>query len=112
MDSIVDILEMRQHSTDIAFTELARGGKEVASLSFGELFRGAAAIAVRLQGEGLAGQSVLLLLANGLDFIVAFYGCLMAGCVAVPQKLPKQAELARFRDIQRTTGAQVVLTTA
>ena len=53
-------------------------------LTYAALDRRARAIAVRLRDMGLAGQRVLLAYPHGLDFITGFFGCLYAGCTAVP----------------------------
>jgi acyl transferase domain-containing protein/acyl-CoA synthetase (AMP-forming)/AMP-acid ligase II/NADPH:quinone reductase-like Zn-dependent oxidoreductase/acyl carrier protein/short-subunit dehydrogenase len=49
----------------------------------------ALALAEQLRARGLTGQRVLLLSAQGLDFAVAFFGCLYARCVAVPTIAPR-----------------------
>lgn len=53
-------------------------------LTYGDLDRQARAVAARLQQVGATGQRALLVYEPGLDYIVAFYGCLYAGVVAVP----------------------------
>ena len=53
-----------------------------------ELDRRARALAGRIQARAEAGDRVLVLCAPGLDYIVAFFGCLYAGTVAVPAYPP------------------------
>src|SRR5215216_7305834 len=79
----------------VAFTFLADGEAEAGRLAYGELDRQAAAIAAALRETVPPGERALLLYPPGLDFIVAFFGCLYAGVVAVPAYPPHPAQLAR-----------------
>src|SRR5690348_4224648 len=65
------------------------------SLTFGELDRRARAIAQRLSAAVGPGDRVLLLHPPGLDYAIAFYGCLYAGCVAVPAFPPDDGRMRR-----------------
>ena len=49
---------------------------------------------------------------QGLDFVAGFFGCLFAGCVAVPTYLPTRRTLDRFDAIAADSGASLVLSTA
>ena len=53
-------------------------------LTRGELDRRARDLAVRLASRGLAGERALLLYPAGLEFIVAFFGCLYAASWRCP----------------------------
>ncbi|MFC5750558.1 fatty acyl-AMP ligase [Actinomadura rugatobispora] len=57
-------------------------------LGFAELDRRARAVAARLNALGLRDRAVLLLYPEGLEFLVAFLGCLYARAIAVPAPLP------------------------
>ena len=59
-------------------------GDARAVLTYAGLDLQARALAVRLVGMGLRGERAVLLFPPGLDFVVAFFGCLYAGVVAVP----------------------------
>src|SRR5208282_1418667 len=83
-----------------------------AVLTHAQVDRRARAIAARLQDMGLAGQRVLLAYPHGLDFITGFFGCLYAGCVAVPTYLPHRRTLNRFGAIVADAGAHLVVSTA
>ena len=62
---------------------------------------------------GLAGGRALLLYPPGLEFIVAFFGCLYAGVVAVPAYLPRpNRPMTRLRSIVEDARPSVVLTCA
>jgi 8-amino-7-oxononanoate synthase len=84
-----------------------------ASLTYAQLDWGARAIAARLQDLGFAGQCVLLVYPPGLDFITAFFGCLYAGCVAVPTYPPHRHHmLERFQAVAADAGARLALSNA
>src|SRR5690606_19210826 len=62
----------------------------VATLTYRELYQQACGVAAELQQRSLTGERALLLYPAGLDFIVAFFGCLLAGVVAVPAYPPRK----------------------
>ena len=96
----------------VAFTFLDESGSPAASLSFGEVDRRARAIAARLQQADAAGERVLLLYPAGLEFHVAFLGCLYAGAIAVPAYPPRMnRNLERLLALMGDAGARIVLTT-
>ncbi len=63
---------------------LGDGEHETARLSFQELEAAAASLGARLARVADPRSNVLLAYPPGLDFIVAFFGCLFAGLVPVP----------------------------
>ena len=89
-DSILSSLRRQavQRREQPALIFLADGEHETCRLSHGELHERARSLAARLQAEGLAGERVLLLLPSGVDYVVAFLGCLYAKAVAVPAYPP------------------------
>ena len=96
-----------------ACVHLLDGQADHASLTYARLDRRARAIAARLQDMGFAGQCVLLVYPPGLDFIEAFFGCLYAGCVAVPTYPPhRHRMLERFRAVAADARARIALSTA
>jgi acyl-CoA synthetase (AMP-forming)/AMP-acid ligase II len=56
----------------------------------GELARKAQAVGAWLQERNLRNRNVLLLYPPSLEYIVAFWGCLYAGAVAVPAYAPRR----------------------
>ena len=66
------------------YFDLDDDGRPAAALSGRALAGRAAAFAARLAEVSVAGDRVLLLLPPGLDFVAAFWGCVLAGRVAVP----------------------------
>jgi amino acid adenylation domain-containing protein len=81
-----------------AFVFLGDGEAEADRLTRGALDRRARALAARLArelGADAVGARALLLLPPGLDFVVAFLGCLYAGVVAVPAYPPRPSRRRR-----------------
>ncbi|MCG8416656.1 MAG: AMP-binding protein [Proteobacteria bacterium] len=95
------------------FIFLGDGDRESATLRYAELDRRARTVAAVLQERGMAGHSALLLYPSGTDFVVAFFGCLYAGVVAVPAYPPRKSHhLARLLSIIRDARTRVILTTS
>jgi acyl-CoA synthetase (AMP-forming)/AMP-acid ligase II len=90
--SLADLLRVRAASQpqDRAYVLLSDRGGEVAAISFADLDRRAAVLARRLAGSAAAGDRALLLFPMGIDCLVAFFGCLYAGIIAVPMMLPRR----------------------
>ena len=102
-----------ERSDQPAFIYLLDGQSNQAVLTYAQLEQRARAIAAHLQNMGLAGQRVLLVYPPGLDFITAFFGCLYAGCVAVPTYPPhRHRMLNRFHTIAADAGAGIALSTS
>src|ERR1043165_2752024 len=81
------------------------------AITYRQLHRQACTIAARLKAEGLAGERVILLCPNGLEFVVAFFGVLYAGSVAVPLAPLRAAKMAsRIAGILTDAAAAGVLT--
>ncbi|MFP5304764.1 MAG: AMP-binding protein, partial [Gammaproteobacteria bacterium] len=61
-------------------------GEDVgATLTYGALHAGARRAAAGIQARGIrAGQTVALMLPTGLDYFIAYFAVLLAGCVPVP----------------------------
>jgi 8-amino-7-oxononanoate synthase len=96
-----------------ACIHLLNGQADQASLTYAQLDRRARAISARLQDMGLAGQRVLLVYPPGLDFITAIFGCLYAGCTAVPTYPPHRHRMfERFQAIVVDAEARIALSNA
>ncbi|MFC6091773.1 fatty acyl-AMP ligase [Saccharothrix lopnurensis] len=83
-----------------------------AELTHRDLDRRSRAVASWLTRSGAAGEPVLLLYPTGLDFLVAFLGCLYARAVAVPAPLPLSgaSRVDRVDRLLADSGARLVLT--
>ncbi|MBW4506974.1 MAG: amino acid adenylation domain-containing protein [Scytonematopsis contorta HA4267-MV1] len=112
--TIVELLHyvsLAQPSLD-AFIFLQDGETEEVTLTYQELDRLARRVAVQLQSKGLAGERALLLYPPGLDFVVAFFGCLYAGVIAVPAYPPRnERNTPRIKAILADAQAAIALTT-
>ncbi len=110
----VDVLRYRtlHQPEQVAFTFLPDGETAQESLSYRELEERSRAIASQLQALGLSGERALLLYPPGLDYLVAFFGCLYAGVVAVPAYPPRnQRNTPRIQAVVADAQASIALTT-
>lgn len=111
--SFVDLLVSRRTENQPVYTYLHGDDKEPETLSPAQLDAKARAIAGRLQSMGLSGGQALLLYPSGLDFIIAFFGCLYAGVTAVPAYPPRRNKsLERLQAIIHDCRPGVVLSTS
>jgi amino acid adenylation domain-containing protein len=115
--TLVELLRFRALNQPdfLGYTFLADGETKEVNLTYGELHKQACAIAALLQSAGMAGERALMLFPPGIDFLVAFFGCLYSQVVAVPAYPPDRARLnrtlPRLRAIISDAQAKVVLTT-
>lgn len=113
--NLIDLLRHRSdsHPDRMSFLFLEDGENESSSLTFGQLEQRARAVAAQLQELGAMDSRALLLYPPGLDFIVAFLGCMYARVVAVPAYPPRNNQnLTRLRTVIEDAGATLVLTTS
>lgn len=116
--TIVDFLKDRaaRNANDLAFRFLGNGELDgpITEWTFSELYHQSVGVAEDLVEQGLGGSSVLLAFPPGLEFVKAFYGCLLAQVRAVPVPLPNPQSknpLGRILNTARACGAKTVLTT-
>ncbi|MBW4613208.1 MAG: fatty acyl-AMP ligase [Desmonostoc vinosum HA7617-LM4] len=111
-----NLVELLRYRTQIqpdqrAYTFLRDGETEEISLTYSELDQKARSLATYLQSQKATGERALLLYPPGLEFIVAFFGCLYAGVVAVPVYPPKRNQsLSRLRAIASDAQTTIALT--
>ncbi len=113
--NLVDLVRYRAaiQPDDLAFVYLTDGVSSEIPLTYGELDRRCRALASWLQRNDMRGKRALLLYPPGLDFIVAFYGCLYAGATAVPVYPPRRnRSMLRIQAISDSAEASLALTTA
>ncbi len=115
--TIIDFLKDRatRNADDLAFRFLGNGELDgpITEWTFSELYQQCAGVAEDLVEQGLAGSSVLLVFPPGLDFVKAFYGCILAGARAVPVPLPNPRSknpLGRILNTAKVCGATTALT--
>ncbi len=113
--SLVELVQWRgEYEPDrVAYRFLADGEREELVLTCGDLFRRARAIAARLQDLEAEGQRALLLYPAGADYVAAFFGCMLAGVIAVPAYPPRlNRNAARLKMMAADAAASIALTTA
>jgi acyl-CoA synthetase (AMP-forming)/AMP-acid ligase II len=112
-NSLVDLITRRaveQHD-ERGYVFLSDKGDEEAALTFGELHRRAMAVAAQLRESGSPGERALLLFGAGLDFIIAYFGCVLAGVIAVPMMLPRRnSSLGSSASIVANAGPRFLMT--
>ncbi|AFZ34734.1 Long-chain-fatty-acid--(acyl-carrier-protein)lig ase [Stanieria cyanosphaera PCC 7437] len=112
--TLIDILQYRsvEQPTQTVYTFLIDGEREAVSLTYRELEQQAKKIATYLQSNTSTQARVLLLYPPGLEYISAFFGCLMAGAIAIPAYPPRpNRSLARLQSIIQDAQATIALTT-
>jgi acyl-CoA synthetase (AMP-forming)/AMP-acid ligase II len=92
LPSLAAVLRHRaaEQPNDRAYLALSDRGREDAAVTFAELDRRAFALARRLSLCARPGERALLLFPMGIDCLVAFFGCLYAGIIAVPMMVPRR----------------------
>ena len=113
--TLVGVLRTRadEAGDHLAYLYLEDGESEGGRLTFSEVDRRARALAASLQSFLPPGERALLLYPQGLEYLIAFFGCLYAGVIAVPAYPPRfNRSLARLKSIAEDAGAAAVLTTA
>ncbi|WP_392533894.1 AMP-binding protein [Nostoc sp. C117] len=111
--TLVELLSYRAKNQpeQKAYAFLRDGETEEVSLTYRELDLQAQAIATHLLSLKSPGDRALLLYPPGLEFIVAFFGCLYAGVMAVPVYPPKRNQsLSRLRAIISDAQTKIALT--
>jgi acyl-CoA synthetase (AMP-forming)/AMP-acid ligase II len=90
--SLVALLTERAASQpdDRAYVFVSDRGAEEGALTYGELHDAARALAVRLLAMARPGDRAVLVIPPGLEFMAAFFGCLIAGIIAVPMMMPRR----------------------
>ncbi|NNH68337.1 fatty acyl-AMP ligase [Nocardia uniformis] len=93
-----------------AYIFLDDHGAETAVLSYGELHARALAVAAELGSRCAPGDRALLVFPQCPEFIVAYFGCLYAGMLAVPLNPPRRNQIKdATRSIVRDCDPAAVL---
>jgi len=90
--SLVSLLAKRaaMQPDERACIFLGDRGAEEAVLTFRQLHDAAQAFAARLADNARPGDRAILVFPPGLEFLVAFFGCLIARVIAVPMMMPRR----------------------
>ncbi|ASS74680.1 hypothetical protein CIG75_06640 [Tumebacillus algifaecis] len=110
--TLVDLLRYRAQvqPSQLAYRFLVE--EEELEYSYALLDQKARALGALLQSMGATGERALLLYPPGPDYVVAFFGCLYAGVVAVPAYPPRQnGNLSRLVAVASDAKATLALTT-
>ena len=92
--SLVDVVRLRAVETPDKVSCIFLNRADEERMTYKTLDEHARNIAFLLQQQGAQpGDRILLLFSSGLPLIQAFFGCLYAGCVAVPIYPPAQEKL-------------------
>jgi len=110
------LLDSRVASDDgrsaFTFVSYAPDREDRVAMTWTDLDRRARAVAVRLRRTVPAGGRVAILAPNSLGYVVAFFGCVRAGLIAVPVHGPVQAgHAARLSSVIRDCLPAALLTT-
>jgi thioester reductase-like protein len=93
-----------------AYTMLDTNGVEDSYITYGDMYSQVINIAQRLLSEGLQSRNAILLYPPGIEFIVAFLGCLYAGVLPAPIHIPKRNRSnKKISDIVSATEASAIL---
>ncbi|MCU0721328.1 MAG: AMP-binding protein [Pirellula sp.] len=83
------------------------------SLTYAELDHAARAIAIKILEKHKPGSRGLMMYPPCLEFVTGFFGCLYAGCIAVPAFPPRRSRKgARILGIAQDCRAAFALTTS
>lgn len=111
-ESLLDVLSKRavEEPDGIPFCYLADGEDERQPLTYHSFEAQAKATAAYLQQAGLEGERVLLLFPQGIEYLVALFGCFYAGVIAVPAYPPRNnRNLKRLLAIMENCGSQHIM---
>ena len=88
-------VQAARHPDKLAYAMLTAGAEVQSARTFSQLFGRAMSIAFRLRQQLAPGERAVLLYPQGVEFIEAFFGCMLARLIAVPAHLPDLADLSR-----------------
>ncbi|MGE0488491.1 MAG: fatty acyl-AMP ligase [Vulcanimicrobiota bacterium] len=116
--TLVELLRQRaqEQPDQLAYIFLNDGDAAEERVTYAQLDARARRIAAQLQQHHLKGERALLLYPPGLEYVVAYFGCLYAGVSAVPAYPPNLARLKktvpRLMAISDDCGPKAALTTS
>ena len=91
------------------FTFLKDGETVQDTLTYHELITKSQELAAILQEQKLTGERALLLFPQGLDYIIALFGCLYAGVIAVPLYPPSRNRKDKILKVKEDCSASILL---
>jgi myxalamid-type polyketide synthase MxaB len=112
--TFTDLLDAQAEARpdSLVYTWLGEGESPLEELSFAQLRQQARSIAAGLAQLTRPGQRALIVLPQGLRFLVAFFACLYAGVIPVPVTVPNRKRgLELVSAIAKDAGALWLLST-
>src|ERR1700761_3186115 len=112
--SLIELLRERaaQFPEKQCYTFLPDGEQPIETATYSQLDAQARSVAAWLQCHGAGDRRVLLLIPQGIKYLVAFFGCVYARAVAVPAYPPKANRgRARIEAIVKNVDPAFILTT-
>lgn len=105
-------LQVRIKPDANALIFLADGEKEETPMTYADLAMQSTAFAAGLRQQVDSGDRVILLFQSSYEFVVAFFGCLRAGVIAVPMPIPSRriSEWIRVENVQKNCAAKMTIT--
>lgn len=114
--TMIELLRWRASNEPdrVGFTFLADGERDARDLTYADLDRRARDVAARLMERPCRGERALVLFEEGLEYLVALFGCMYAGVLAVPVHPPDPRRMARtlprLKTIAESADVAFVLT--
>ncbi|WP_186106217.1 AMP-binding protein [Burkholderia gladioli] len=112
--SFFDVVEQRAavDPERSAYIVVGADGRENTRLTYGALHRRVEAYANAIDARGIEGARALMLYEPGIEFVVAFLGCLRAGVIVIPANIAKPGRTSwdRLVAIVRDSDATHILT--
>ena len=113
-ETLTSLLDRRAatQASDLAYAFLAARGEVEARITFGQLATRSRGLAMAIAAHARPGDRAALVFGPGLDFVVAYFGCLYAGVVPTPLMPPRRlATRDSSEAILRDCRPAVILTT-
>jgi acyl-CoA synthetase (AMP-forming)/AMP-acid ligase II len=108
--TIVDVLVERAQCNpeDTAYSFLNEHGQETCDISYQKLYQSARAVAAVLSRYPRQSR-IILILPTSVEFTVAFFGCLLAGMMAVPLRAPNNHRIDTWTALLDDCGPNCII---
>lgn len=113
MNTLVELLVQRAecYGDRVAYTYVRTSTDIGTSITYQQLCQESVALASHLLGKVGPGERALLLYPAGIDFVIAFYACIVAGIIAVPLYPPGSSrKFGRLEAILHDAAPKLLLT--
>lgn len=113
--TLIDVLRDRaaELGDKLAFRFVRESNDDAVERTYFQMFERAAAIAAELQQRLEPGDRVVLVYPPGLEFVEAFFGCVLAGVIAVPVAAPaRRRSTAGYESILAAAQPKLILSSS